>query len=554
MLPFLFFALAGQLPPLFAEAPFDFGRHQSGATGKLHLVEMMGAGVGLFDADGDGDLDVLVLDGGPLEAPSGTSAGAPAGAAPPAYGARLYRNELVEKGRLGFREVTAESGLAAARGYGFGVAAGDIDDDGDIDLFLANFGADQLWRNLGDGRFEEIAATAGVGDPRWSSAASFFDFDRDGRLDLFVANYLDFSVAKAPPCFAASSRRDYCGPSAFDPVPSSLFRNLGNGRFENVSRASGISGIAYSSLGVVALDYDRDGLPDLFVANDGEPNELWRGDGKGRFEELGLLAGAALSADGQPEAGMGVVAADFDEDGDEDLFLTHLLREKDTLYVNLGDGNFADRSAALGLLAPSLPFTSFGTVFLDLDRDGWLDLVTVSGGVKRSEELLAQGDPVALGQRKQLFRSLGGKRFEEWSERGGESFARLEVSRGLAAGDVDNDGDTDLLVGNNDGPFRLLLAQPPPAPWLGLRLVTGRRDAYLAHAELRRRGAPTLHRTVRADGSYGATSDPRLLFGLGAGSDVESLLVIWPDGQREAFPPPPLSTYTTLRQGSGAKP
>lgn len=542
MLHALLFAAAAQLPPLFTEAPFDFGSHRTGATGKLHLVEMMGAGVGLFDADGDGDLDLLVLDGGPLDGPF-----------PAAHGARLYRNELAEKGRLGFREITAESGLAA-RGYGFGVAAGDFDDDGDVDLFLANFGADQLWRNLGGGRFEDATAAAGTSDPRWSSGATFFDYDGDGRLDLFVANYLDFPLAKAPPCFAASSRRDYCGPAAFEPAPNSLYRNLGGGRFENAGLAAGIAGVSHSSLGVVALDYDLDGRPDLFVANDGEPNELWRGDGKGRFEELGLLAGAAMNADGQPEAGMGVAAADFDEDGDEDLFLTHLLREKNTLYVNLGDGSFADRSAALGLLAPSLPFTSFGTAFLDLDRDGWLDIVTVSGGVKRSEELLAEGDPVALGQRKQLFRSLGGRRFEEISERGGEAFARLEVSRGLAAGDVDNDGDTDLLIGNNGGPPRLLLASPPPARWLGLRLVAGRRDAYLARAELRRRGAPPLHRTVRADGSYGATSDPRLLFGLGAGSELESLLVVWPDGRREVFPPPPLDTYTTLRQGSGKSP
>jgi hypothetical protein len=537
----LFWLAATQLPPLFEEAPFDFGRHFSGAAGKLHLVEMMGAGVGLFDADGDGDLDLLVLDGAPLE--PGASA---------THGARLYRNLLAEDGKLGFREATVESGLAA-RGYGFGMAAGDIDGDGDLDLFLANYGADQLWRNLGGLRFEEITATAGVSDPRWSSAASFFDYDRDGKLDLYVANYVDFDPAKATPCYAASSRRDYCGPSSFPAAGNSLFRNLGEGRFENASLSSGIAGVKHPSLGVAALDFDRDGLPDIYVANDGEPNELWRGDGKGRFENLALEAGAAINADGQPEAGMGVAVADFDEDGDEDIFLTHLLREKNTLYVNLGDGTFADRSAVLGLAAPSLPFTSFGTAFLDLDRDGWLDLVTVSGGVKLIDELLAQGDKVALGQRKQLFRNQGGKRFEDWSGRGGPSFERLEVSRGLAAGDVDNDGDTDLLVGNNGGQPRLLLAEGPEAPWLGLRLLTGKRDAYLARAELKRKNAPTVHRTVRADGSYGATSDPRLLFGLAGGSELEQLLVHWPDGQQETFPPPPLGTYTTLRQGSGTK-
>lgn len=546
MIHALFWLAAAQLPPLFSEAPFDFGRHHSGAAGKLHLVEVMGAGVGLFDADGDGDLDLLVLDGAPLE----PVAGPPVAAA--GTGARLYRNLLVEDGQLGFREVTAESGLVA-RGYGFGLAAGDIDDDGDADLFLANDGDDQLWRNLGGLRFEEIAGRAGSSDPRWSTAATFFDYDRDGRLDLYVANYVDFDPAKAPPCYAASSRRDYCGPSSFQAAGNSLFRNLGEGRFEDVSLASGIAGVKLPSLGVAAADFDRDGLPDVYVANDGEPNELWRGDGKGSFENLALEAGAAINGDGQPEAGMGVAVADFDEDGDEDLFLTHLLREKNTLYVNFGDGTFADRSAVLGLAAPSLPFTSFGTAFLDLDRDGWLDLVTVSGGVKLIDELLAQGDKVALGQRKQLFRNRGGKKFEDWSERGGETFARLEVSRGLAAGDVDNDGDTDLLVGNNGGTPRLLLANATPAPWLGLRLLTGKRDAYLARVELKRKSAPTLHRTVRADGSYGATSDPRLLFGLAGGSELEQLLVHWPDGQQETFAPPPLGTYTTLRQGGGTK-
>lgn len=528
--------------PLFSDAPFDFGSHVSGRSGRLHLVEMMGAGVGLFDADGDGDLDVLVLGGGPLDA------GLPT---PSPTGARLYRNLLREEGRLGFRDVTAESGLRDT-GYSYGIATGDIDDDGDVDLYFANYGANQLWRNRGDGRFDNITAVAGVGDRRWSSAATFFDYDRDGRLDLYVANYLDYPLDKAPPCFAASSRRDYCGPNAFSPVANSLYRNLGDGHFEDVSLKSGIATVAGSSLGVVALDYDRDGWLDLYVANDGEANELWRNDGKGRFSEEALLAGAALSADGQPEASMGIAVGDFDEDDDEDLFLTHLLREKNTLYTNLGNGGFADRTASLGLAAPSLPFTSFGTHFLDFDRDGWLDLVTVSGAVKLLDDLLAQGDPLALGQTKQLFRNQGGRRFEEWTTYGGASFTRLEVSRGLAIGDIDNDGDTDLLVGNNEGPFRLLLAQPSEdLPWLGLRLVAGSRDALFARVELRRKNAPTLHRTVRADGSYGASSDPRLLIGLGGGSEIESVSVLWPDGRRESFPPPPLRTYTTLRQGSG---
>ncbi len=282
-----------------------------------------------------------------------------------------------------------------ARGYGFGVAAGDLDDDGDLDLYLANYGPDQLWRNLGGGRFEDATAGAGLGDPRWGSAATFFDYDRDGRLDLFVANYLDFAPEKAPPCFAASSRRDYCGPNAFQAGGRTLF----SATAAAAASTTPASAPASPPSPVRAWGWPSPSIstataaPDLFVANDGEPNELWRNDGKGRFTSSASWPAPRSTPTASRRPAWELAVADFDEDGDEDLYLTHLVREKNTLYVNLGDGSFADRSAAFGLLAPSLPFTSFGTAFLDLDRDGWLDLVTVSGGVKQIDELLAAGRP-----------------------------------------------------------------------------------------------------------------------------------------------------------------
>lgn len=549
---------------LFVDAGVELGRHTNGRAGQFHFAEMMGAGVALLDVEGDGDLDLLILDGTPLP-------GSPT-PQPPSHGARLYRNDGAPTpgGPPKWVDVTAQAGLAAANLYGFGIATGDADNDGDVDFFLANLGADQYWRNRGDGSFEEKSREVGVGDPAWGSAATFFDFDRDGHLDLFLANYVIAPLEAPRPCFARSSRRDYCGPQVFRPEPNRLWRNRGDGTFTDVTQTAGLglpSGQnqhALPSLGAAAFDADRDGWLDLYVANDGTANELWRNRRDGTFEEIAMVAGVAVNADGQPEASMGVAVGDVDEDGDEDLFLTHLSGEKNTLYLNLGGFNFEDRSARFGLAAPSLPFTSFGTAWLDLDHDGWRDLVTVSGAVRLLDDRLALGDNIALGQKKQLFHNLRGQKFEDWSERGGPSFNRLEVSRGLAVGDVDNDGDLDLLVGNNGEAPRLLLRSGAPAQWFGLRLVTGRRDALGAWVEVLRTdnpgappsGAPsvapaTWHRRVATDGSYGAASDPRLVFAWSDGAAPRQVRVIWPDQTRELFPVPPLGRYSTLVQGQG---
>jgi enediyne biosynthesis protein E4 len=522
----------------------DF-RYTNGATGELFFPEIMGGGAALFDFDNDGDLDAFVVQAHPLG-----KGGAPS------TGGRLFRNDLGTPGEKKpeprFVDVTEASGLRAP-GYGMGVAAGDFDNDGRVDLYLTNFGSNQLWRNKGDGRFEDVTAKAGADDPRWSVSASFADLDRDGWLDLYVANYVDFSVDNNIRCYAASSRRDYCGPSSFQPVPDRLLRNRGNGTFEDVSVRSGIAKKAGPALGVVAADLDGDGWQDLYVANDGAPNFLWLNQRDFTFREDALFSGAALNAAGQPEASMGVTAGDMDADGDEDLFLTHLTGEKNTLYVNQGGSLFEDRTAAAGLAAPSLPFTAFGTLWIDYDNDGWLDLLTANGAVRLLDDKARRGDPYPFAQRAQLFRNLGNGRFAEVpGDEAGAPFRDEAVGRGAAFGDVDNDGDTDALVVNSNGPVRLLVNQVGNRrPWLGLRLVgrPGGRDLLGARVTVFRKGASALVRRASTDGSYASANDPRVLVGLGDTPEVEKVRVDWPDGRSETFPPPPPGRYTTLVQG-----
>lgn len=543
-------------PPLFVDRAAEWGlafTYRTGQSGELYMPEIMGGGAALFDYDGDGDLDAFVVQGHPLQ-PGSADPG-------PAGWGRLFRNELIsEKGSSPlprFIDVTEASGLRAT-GYGMGVATGDYDDDGRVDLYLANFGANQLWKNLGGGRFTDVTSAAGVDDPRWSTGATFFDFDRDGRLDLFVLNYVDFSVARNTTCFAPSTRKDYCGPAAFPAVTSRLFRNRGDGTFEDASLRSGIGKKAGPGLGVAAADLNGDSWPDLFVANDGADNFLWLNQRDGTFKEEGLISGVAVNAAGRPEAGMGIALGDADGDGDDDLLITHLTAETNTFYANLGQGFFEDATARSGLGAPSLPMTAFGTNWLDVENDGWLDLVAVNGAVNLSGAM-GQGEGLApYAQPDQLFRNLGGAKFADASAEAGPAFTTPKVSRGAAFGDVDNDGDTDALVVDADTPVRLLVNEAAGKnPWLGLRLVgrppgaKAERDLPGARVEVARKGAPSLWRRAATDGSYESASDPRVLVGLGGAADVAGLKVYWPDGLVETFQPPPLRAYTTLVRGTG---
>ena len=539
--------------PLFADVTAQTGvgfRHMNGMSGEFYYPEIIGSGVALFDYNNDGRLDMLVLQGEPL-APGKASAGT--------CTARLYRNDFVENAdgtrTIKFTDVTEASRLCT-HGYGMGVAVGDIDNDGFIDVFITHFGAtNQLFRNNGDGTFTDMTKKAGVaGDGHWGSSATFFDFDRDGHLDLFVANYVDYALEKNQRCYASTSARDYCAPSAYKHVPGILYRNRGDGTFEDVSARAGITGAYGAGLGVMAVDLDGDGWPDLYIANDGNPNQLWINQKNGTFKNEAEIRGSAVNADGAAEAGMGMDIADIDGDGTEDIFLTHLTREKSTLFFNRGGGIFEDRSIEAGVAAPSIPFTGFGTAFLDYDNDGWLDIVAANGAVHLIEDLRQNGDPFALHQKKQLFHNRGNGKFEESTQQGGAAFELSEVGRGLAVGDIDNDGGIDFVVNNNNGTLRVFRNQVASAvPWLGLRLVTGKRDAYGARVELQRKGLPPIWRRVRADGSYLSANDPRVLIGLGTHPQIDSLTVHWPDGASERFPPPPPGRYTTLAQGSGIK-
>ncbi len=529
--------------PIFVDRAAEWGLdfvHFNGMTGAYYFPEMTGQGVGLLDYDGDGDLDAYLVQGATL-GPDETLADAlvpPVGPLPPAD--RLYRNDPVETpdGRWvpHFVDVTAAAGLDA-RGYGMGVAVGDYDGDGRLDLYVTNYGSNQLWHNEGDGTFTDATARAGVDDPRWSVSAAFFDYDGDGRLDLYVGNYVVFDVAKNPRCFAASSRRDYCGPSDFPGVSDRLFHNRGDGTFEDASETSGIGRASEPGLGVVADDFDGDGGIDLYVTNDGRPNFLWINQRDGTFRDEGLLAGVALNREGSAEASMGVDAGDFDGDGDPDLFMTHLMGETDTLYVNDGTGQFEDRTLESGLAAPSFPYTSFGTAWIDYDNDGWLDLLVLDGAVRILEPEARAGDPYPLKQPNQLFHNVGGKRFEEVSARAGPAFALAEVSRGAAFGDVDRDGDVDVLQANNNGPARLLVDQVgQDRAWVAFDLVDGRGAPALgARVGVERPGGPILWRRVRLDGSYASANDSAVVVGLGGSDRISAVRVVWPDGRRQRF-------------------
>jgi hypothetical protein len=532
--------------------------HSNGMSGEFYLAEVIGSGAALFDADTDGDLDAYLVQGALLG--SGKTAGEAiipwAGERAPRD--RLFRNELQETGELAFSDVTEASGLSA-EGYGMGVAAGDVDNDGDIDLYVTNLGDNQLFLNTGRGTFVDAPGAAGAQDGRFSTSAAFVDYDADGWLDLYVGNYVDFNLATHKECFSETSALEYCHPLSYQPTPDRLFRNRGDGSFVDVSAATRIALEYGGALGVLSGDFNADGRPDLYVANDAMPNQLWINQGDGRFANEALLAGCAFNANGAAEASMGVTAGDFDADGDEDLFMTHLRGETNTLYLNDGRGSFLDRTVPAGLAGTSRAFTGFGAGWIDYDNDGWLDLVSVNGAVNALPEFAGTDHPFPLGQADQLFRNLGDVRFEDVSSQAGSAFSRAEVSRGAALGDVDNDGDMDVLVVNNSGLVRLHLnSVGSRSRWLGLRLTSrrqgqGERDQYGALVEVHRDDGRVLSRRVRADGSYCSSNDPRLLFGLGEAGRVESVRVQWPDGRRESWDWSGRAhgAYTTLQAGTG---
>jgi enediyne biosynthesis protein E4 len=542
--------------PLFREIAEEVSlkfHHFTGATGEFLMPEIMGAGVALFDYDNDGDLDVYLVQGttlDPAQDPRHAKFPPPPGWKP---GNRLFRNLLSETGKLQFVDVTEKAGVGHI-GYGMGVAVGDYDNDGFQDLYVTNFGRNVLYHNNGDGTFTDVTAKAGVDDPRWSTSAAWVDFDRDGRLDLFVANYLDFNVKGNKKCYASTGERDYCTPKMYQPVPARLFRNRGDGTFQDVTEAAGIGAAVGPGLGVVCADFNGDGWPDIYVANDGAAAHLWINQRNGTFKESSLLSGTAYNGEGAPQAGMGVAAGDFDNDGDEDILKTNLTNEGCNLYVNDGRGNFYDASAELGLLLPTFPYTGFGTEWFDYDNDGRLDLFIANGAVNRIESL--RGSPYPFNQPKQLFHNEGeGMKFREMTGVAGPAFALSEVGRGAAFGDINNDGAVDIVVANNNGPARLLLNQTRSLNrnhWLLVRLeaANGNRFGIGARIEVRQRGRKLIRR-VHTDSSYLSANDVRVHFGLGEDASIENLIVYWPNGEAEAWGRIPVDRIITIRQGTG---
>ena len=537
---------------VFREVSAETGlrfQHFTGATGQFYLPEIMGSGVALLDYDRDGDLDVFVIQGTVLE-PGKTAQQA---RFPPSAGwkpgNRLFRNMLKETGKLQFTDVTEQAGLNHVA-YGMGVTVGDYNNDGYPDLYVTNFGSNILYRNNGDGTFTDVTAEAGVADAGWSASAAFLDYDRDGYLDLYVTHYLDFTIRGNKQCVDPTGERDYCAPSAYKPVLHRLFRNLGNGRFQDVTQAAGIGAAVGPGLGVACADFNGDGWPDIYAANDGAANLLWLNNGNGTFREAALLSGAAFAADGMARAGMGVTVEDFDGSGKESIFVTNLAREGATLYRNGGKGEFTDSSMEFGLSQPTFPYTGFGVHWFDYDNDGRPDLFLANGAVTIVEKLRSTPYPY---HQKNLLLHHEGARFRDVSGEAGSPFQLSEVGRGAAFGDIDNDGRIDIVVTNNNGPARLLLNETAPrAHWLEVlvRGVKCNRDGIGARVAVLREGQRPLWRRVHTDGSYLSASDVRVHFGLGQRAGAQAL-VEWPDGSKERWDKLPADSLVILVQGTG---
>ena len=539
-----------------ADAGLDFV-HFNGMSGALYYAEHMGPGVALFDYDNDGDLDVFITQGQMLGAGKTISQALfpPKGPLPPK--GRLFRNDLQVRAdgarSLHFTDVTDASGINANE-YGMGVATGDYNNDGCVDLYVTTLGRNQLFRNNCNGTFTDVSKASGTDDSGWSSSAAFVDYDRDGWLDLFVGHYLNYSTDTNIRCYSVVGKPDYCPPHVYSPQPSHLFHNNRDGTFTDVTAAAGMSREFGPALGVVTADFNGDGWMDIYVANDGQPNLLWINQHDGTFKNMGLLSGTALSAEGEAKSSMGVDAGDFDNDGDEDLIVMELTGQGSDLYVNDGAGVFVDQSARSGLRFKSLPFTGFGAAWLDFDNDGWLDILSVNGAVTGIEELARANDPFPLSQRKQLLRNLGNGQFDDVTSQAGAVFQTSHVGRGAAFGDIDNDGDVDVVVANDNGPAELLINEVGNRfNWIGLRLVGAQtsRDMVGARVGIVRGGGPTLWRRARADGSYASANDPRVLAGLGGSSKMPRVHVVWPDGRTEDWTDVPINRYTTLKQGTG---
>ena len=493
--------------------------HHSGFDSRPLMPEMMGGGVALADFDGDDDLDLYLVPSGRVDEirPSELSAH------------QLYLNR-----GDGYFDRKENAGGADEEGYGMGVAAGDYDNDGDIDLYVTNLGANKLFQNNGEGIFSDVTQLAGVGDKSWGTAATFLDLDADGDLDLFVVNYLHWSKNIEQDCYGKAFFVTYCGPTVYDaPAMDTLYRNNGDGSFTDITKEAGINVAFGNGLGTVGADFNKDGLMDIFVANDTLVNQLWINQGDLEFVEECLLWSCAMDSNGIAKAGMGVASADVDDDADPDLLVVNLVRQSDSFFRNEGS-YFFDATSLVGIVPVSMRHTRFGVTLTDLDNDSRLDLYEVNGKVEMQEP--AEGDGFA--EPNVLLKGAlnnGRVSFSEVKPQGGVSPSLKHTSRGLAVGDVDNNGSMDLVITNRDAaPYLLINTIADKNNWVRFKVITNNRDAYGATVSVKL-DAVQMNRDVQPSASYLASSDPRVHFGLGKSTSVKDVRVIWPGGKEEIF-------------------
>jgi hypothetical protein len=510
--------------------------HNSGAFGRKYLPETMGSGVMFLDVDNDGWQDVLLVN----------SRNWPERPGPRSLSA-LYRNN-----RNGtFTDITPGSGLDVEL-YGLGGTVGDFDNDGKIDVYLTALGSNRLFKNLGGGKFADVTSKAGVADGGFSTSALWFDYDADGKLDLFVSHYVEWSKETDLFCTLDGTSKSYCTPESYKGQSPTLFRNRGDGSFENVTRTAGLFDTSSKGLGVAMLDYDGDGRMDLFVANDTEPNRLYRHQGNGTFEDVAVAAGVAFSEAGVARAGMGVDASDYDSSGRPSLIIGNFSNQMMALYHNEGNGLFIDDAPRGAIGRASLLALTFGCFFFDYDLDGLPDIFAANGHV--SDDIERVQNRVTYAQRPHLFRNLGKKQFEDVRPQSGAALQQALVARGTAYGDYDNDGDLDILITVNNGPARLFRNDGGNRNKM-LRVRTigahSNHDGIGARVEVSVRGRQKIWQIVKSGSSYLSQSELPLTFGLGSAAGVDSVRVTWPNGKVEVTGPLQANQIVTIKEGSG---
>jgi hypothetical protein len=521
-------AQAGDTPGRFIDATEKLGIHfrqHASPTNKKYLLETMGSGVAVFDCDNDGRLDIFFANGAPLSDPN------PKGTTPKKDGPQYWNRLYHQKPDGTFEDVTQRAGLAGT-GYSTGVAVGDYDNDGFDDLYVAGYGHGTLYHNNGDDTFTDVTASAGVAGSGWMTSAAWVDYDNDGRLDLIVARYMQWDFDDIYCGHREEGFRSYCHPDLFKPESVLLFHNDGNGKFSEVSHRAGVDKPG-KGLGIAIADYDHDGYMDFMVANDSIPEFLFHNRGNGTFEEVGLPSGAALDGNGTSFAGMGVDFEDYNNDGWPDIVITDLANQRYALFNNLKDGSFDYVTSATGLGQISLLHSGWGVRFMDYDNDGWKDLFIAQSHVM---DTIQVNEPnLHYREAPLLLHNEQGKKFSDVSAISGDIFHQQWVARGLATGDINNDGKVDVVVTSNDGPARVLLNQTESSNhWITLNLVGTKSNRDAIGAQIRISTASgNQFATVTTSSSYQSSSDKRVHFGLGVADSIREIEIRWPSGIRQ---------------------